>query len=193
METNDFILCVIDAWDGVIIGRTLLQKRCYFVALLCGDEEELGFRAHYYGPYSSLVDGALSQLVAAGFVDESRVGFGAADSSGFEIRRHDYKLTADGREMVQELQISGDEELPKLYDAVNRLKQASNLNYVELSIAAKAFFIIRHRKGSATREEIRREAEGFGWNIEATALERAIGFLEEISLVNSRKRDNPGA
>ncbi len=192
METNDFILSVIDAWDGIITGRTLLQKRCYFVALLCGNEEDLGFRAHYYGPYSSLVDGALSQLVAAGFVDESRVGFGAADSSGFEIRRHDYKLTEDGKEMVQLLQDGDDDELSRVYDSVNRLKKAGNLNYVELSIAAKAYFIIRHRKGSATRDEIRREAEGFGWNIEAVALERAIGFLEEISLVKSRKRDHRG-
>ncbi|MGD0693946.1 MAG: hypothetical protein ABSB82_03755 [Terriglobia bacterium] len=191
MEIGDFILCVIDAWDGVARGRTLLQKRCYFVALLSHMEKQCGFQAHYYGPYSSLIDGALSRLVAVGFVDESRIGFGAADSSGFEIRRHDYTLTPDGREMVELLQYEDDPTLARVHDSISRLKEAGNPNYVELSIAAKAYFIINQRNGPVTRGEIRKEAEGFGWNIEPGALDKAIDFLERIPLVQTKKRSHP--
>jgi hypothetical protein len=192
MEASDFLLSIIKASGGVVHGRTLMQKRCYFVAVLLHMEEEFGFQAHYYGPYSAALDSALSQLVGVGFVEESRIGFGASDSSGFEIRRHDYKLTPDGEVVADLLESADPSSYGQTSGAVQKLREAGEPTYFELSIAAKAFYIIRNQKRPVTREEISREAEGFGWNIEPQALGRAIEFLEKIPLVEARKRHTPG-
>lgn len=187
MEASDFLLSIIKASGGVVPGRTLLQKRCYFVAVLLGMEKDYGFQPHYYGPYSPVFDSALSQLVAAGFVQESRIGFGAADSSGFEIRRHDYKLSPNGEEIMELMELEDDEMCRRIGASVRKLQGAGELNYLELSIAAKAYYIITNQNRPVTKEEIRREAEGFGWSIDRKVLDRAIGFLEKIPLVEARK------
>ena len=52
MKRRDFVLVVIDAASEVEIGRTALQKTCYFVGELQG-RTDLEYRAYYYGPFSA--------------------------------------------------------------------------------------------------------------------------------------------
>src|SRR5579871_5224150 len=102
MKPTDFLLCLIDAFGESIEGRTLLQKRAFFVAELSREDFGLRFDAHYYGPFSPTVEGTATQLKNLGFLKESSTGFGIV-SDGFEVRRYDYTLTNDGQRIVEKL------------------------------------------------------------------------------------------
>src|SRR5258708_13793426 len=102
MKPTDFLLCLIDASGGKVQGRTLLQKRAFFVAELIGEDFGLKFDAHYYGPYSATVEGTTTQMKNLGFLQESSTGFGIV-SDGFEVRRDDYSLTEDGKKLLEGL------------------------------------------------------------------------------------------
>ncbi len=82
-------------------GKTYVQKVCYFVSKLIG--QSLGYRAHYYGPYSDSVSAELAFLTAGGFLAEDRKGSGVAGTMGWEIARYDYRLTKQGTEAVTAL------------------------------------------------------------------------------------------
>ena len=52
MHIQDLILLVIgNEKNKNLQGRTILQKKLYFLSVL--KEIDLGFGPHYYGPYSS--------------------------------------------------------------------------------------------------------------------------------------------
>ena len=67
--------------------------------------------------------------------------------------------------------------------AVERLTQAGNPNYMELSIAAKAYYILKRRNEGMSKYEIIREALKFAWNIESTSLESGVSFLEKLGVL----------
>jgi hypothetical protein len=71
----------------------------------------------------------------------------------------------------------------KIREAVNRLSVAGNLNYMELSVAAKAFFILKRKKEGLSREEIAAEARKFDWNIPTTSLDTAVSFLDRLGVL----------
>lgn len=178
MNTSQFVLSLIHASGGVR-GRTLLQKRGYFVSLLTGLAAELGYQAHYYGPYSAVLDGTLTQMKNLGFVEEGTTGFGIV-SGGFEMRRYDYSLTEDGDRILQPFR--GSHEYAAIADAVRRIRDAGDPDYMELSIAAKAYFILRKQNKGMTSAEMLKEAEKFNWNIPENSLGRAASFLSTLGL-----------
>lgn len=72
MHIIDIILLVIKGEkDSELRGRTLLQKKIYFLSVMM--ENDLGFTAHYYGPYSSYVAGHLDSLVNYEILKETLV------------------------------------------------------------------------------------------------------------------------
>lgn len=180
MNATDFLLIVIDAFGGSVHGRTLLQKRAYFASLLSGVDSGLAFDAHFYGPYSATVDNSVSRLKSLGFVNEENTGFGVAPS-GFEIRRYDYNLTNDGKKIVGTLKSSS--EYGSIVQACEAILKAGDPNYFELSIAAKANFILAKRGRAMSRDEIMREAQRFDWDIRRPSLDNAVRFLEKLGLV----------
>lgn len=189
MNSIQFVLALLDASGGHLQGRTLLQKKAYFVSLLSGVDPGLGFNAHYYGPYSSVLDSTVTQLKNLGFVGEDSTGFGIY-SEGFELRRYDYTLTADGKKLASALRSS--KEYEKLARSVEQIKKAGDPNYLELSIAAKAYFILHRRNKPMSNVEIRREAEKFNWNIQPNSLERAVRFLQQVDLTESARHEQAG-
>lgn len=179
MNTAKFLLSMIDASGRSIRGRTLLQKRAFFVSVLSGLKLNLGFDAHYYGPYSATVEGTTTELSNLGFVEESSTGFGVL-SGGFEMKRYDYRLTDDGMKLVEPLRET--EEYRKVRQAVEKIDGAGHTNYIELSIAAKAYFVLRKQQKPMSREDLLREAKKFSWNLKPESLERAVQFLEAMGL-----------
>ena len=106
MQIIDVLLLVVkgEGKEG-LCGRTLLQKKVYFLSVLLN--EPYGFTAHYYGPYSSYVAGNLESLVNCGFLHEDTESFATAsrDRNLFgEIRRHTYTLTNDGDEVWSDIE-----------------------------------------------------------------------------------------
>jgi len=181
MSATNFLLMLISAAGGSIQGRTNLQKTAFFVSILSGIDPGLGFDAHYYGPYSSTTDGTVFQLKNLGFVQESSTGFGVV-SGGFEMKRYDYVLTDDGRKVVEPLKATSD--YAAISKALERIKAAGDPNYVELSIAAKTFFILRGSDKPASPAEVIAAAKRFDWNITPQALEKAVHFLIELGLIS---------
>jgi uncharacterized protein YwgA len=182
MKPTDFLLCLIDTSGGSIHGRTLLQKKAFFVTELIGEDFGLKFDAHYYGPFSSTVEGTATQLKNLGFLQESSTGFGIL-SDGFEVRRYDYTLTEDGKFLVERLRETP--EYKTISYATHRMLAAGDPNYMELSIAAKAYFILKKKEGAGMSvAELIKEAEKYNWNISPHSVRRAISFLSSINLAN---------
>jgi hypothetical protein len=183
MRPTDFLLCLIDASGGVVEGRTLLQKRAFFVTQLVDQDFGLKFDPHYYGPYSSTVEATTTQLKNLGFLQESNTGFGIL-SDGFEVRRYDYALTADGKVVAQRLRNTP--EYKSIRKAIQRMLAAGDPNYMELSIAAKAYFLLL-KKGAGSETSVAdliREAEKYSWNISPESVKKAIGFLKSVELAS---------
>lgn len=179
MKTRDFILLAYGAFDRRISGRTLLQKRVYFLSEML--DENHGFSPHYYGPYSSQVAEANSELKALGFIEEDRTVYGW-NHSGFEMARYDYSLTEDGLKLLERKKKEYPDEWKQIYDAANRIKGAGTVDYMELALAAKAYFILTRQGGTASKETIKTVAQKFGWTINELELEKAIDFLNKIHL-----------
>lgn len=180
MNATDFIISLVDASGGSIQGRTLLQKRAYFLTLLAGLDVRLEFDAHFYGPYSPVVDNTVTQLKNSRFIEENATAYGV-DNTGFEMKRYDYTLTPDGQKIAAQLRKSP--EYAQILNIVNRMSESGNLNYMELSIAAKAFFILKKRKEKLSKEEIIREARKFDWNIQPHSLDKAVSFLQRLGVL----------
>lgn len=179
MQTRDFVLFAHGAFDGGISGRTALQKKVYFLGVML--EENHGFSPHYYGPYSAQVADANSELKALDFLKEDVTVYGW-NHQGFEMARYDYSLTEDGKKLLERKKKTYPEEWEKMVGCAKAIKDAGNLNYMELAMAAKAHIILKREKGKANRNSIKSVAEKLGWSISETELDRAIDFLDKIHL-----------
>lgn len=181
MHLRNSILLLLDAYGGSISGKTLLQKRLYFLQLLLEEHPDMGFRAHYFGPYSDTMSEEVGMLRSSGLVQEAALSFGTIDQRGFERSRYDYRLTDDGKAAVKFLKLRYPRESKQVADAVARLQAAGDLDYMALSIAAKAYFILsKTEHPTLTKDGIRQEAKKFGWEITEKQVDRAIEFLQGL-------------
>lgn len=180
IQTRHLVLWVIAELEGRPNGRTYLQKMCYFVGQILG--LDLGYRAHHYGPYSDLISAEISFLVANGYAFESAKRFGTADTQGWEITRLDYELTERGKEGVRYLEAKHSEEARRVRAAIERVRQAGDLNYVGLSFAAKTYWILSHAGVPLTPEHIREKAKELRWQVETKDISSAAEFLERLNL-----------
>lgn len=187
MNSVQFIITMLSGFGGHTSGRTLLQKRAFFVALLSGVDPGLDFDAHYYGPYSSTVDNTVVQLKNMGFLREEINEFGVM-SGGFEMRRYDYRLTEQGEQIAANL--SSLPAYQEVLESVHAIQQAGDPNYVELSIAAKAYFIISRQNRPMSVPEITKEAEKYNWNIGEQSVKKAVDFLKALNLAGEASAAN---
>lgn len=185
MTPDKIVLLIIDASGGILRGKTLLQKKAYFLARLM--RLDLGYKAHYYGPYSPDLEAGLQKAKALGFVDERVLGFGF-DNVGFEMRRCDFVLTEDGKIIVNYLKTKRPDETQKISECLHLISQAADNgdDYVSLSIAAKTFHILTKKKQAMTKDDILAEAKSFDWNIKKDEINRAAIFLEKLNLIQTR-------
>ena len=185
MSAPDAILAILNAEPtqsssvkGVTRGRTLIQKKMYFLSVLTC--ENFGFRPHFYGPYSSLVSTALGTLIEADFIEETRVRYGIPTTFG-EMSRFDYSLSESGRRVVKQRP-----EIVNPYrchlDKINESGIASDINTI--SVAAKVHFILSDQ-GGATIEEIRQQANDLGWRFSEKDVDRVVNYLSRLELVKS--------
>ena len=181
MHIQDLILLVIGSEEeNGLRGRTLLQKKIYFLSELKGVDH--GFRPHYYGPYSSLVAENLDILVSARFLNEVKETFETDQNIFGEIRRHTYSLTSDGDIIMEEIKKEAEyTDWKETLDRLNRPKLAKDFNM--LSIAAKVYYIV-NRQGKTTTEQIQEVAKEYDWDIDDSQIENVRSFLEDLSLIS---------
>ena len=181
MHIQDLILLAIGSEpERSLRGRTILQKKLYFLSVL--KKVDLGFRPHYYGPYSSWVAENLDILVNCGFLNEMTETFSSDQNVFGEIRRHTYSLTSDGdtiMDNIQELR-----EYPswnKKLERINSHPLANDFN--KLSIASKVHYIIQVKE-RATTEQIRQTAREYGWQVSDSDIEEVSSFFQDLSLIS---------
>lgn len=162
-------------------GKTYIQKLCFFVSKLVG--LRLGYRAHYYGPYSDEVSAELAFLAAAGMITETRRRVNMASSGGWEAVRFDYSLTEDGKRATTRLKMQLATESREIQQAIEKVFSAGEQNYIDLSFAAKTSWILESEGGPMTFEGIAGAAERFRWNVSGTDVRRAAAFLDKLGLV----------
>ena len=185
MEAYDFVQLTMLAMGGEIKGKTKLQKTAYFLGLMTGCLDDLGYRAHFYGPYSDDVAQAIDRLKTIGAVDQNVRGGGAVDKSGFEVCRYDFSLNDEGKELAEETLRQHSQLWSKLLDAAKVFNRAGDLDYMRLSIAAKTYFMLGEKKGPATHEELARLAHRFGWEVSPEQIQEAAQYLSQLKLVES--------
>ena len=67
--------------------------------------------------------------------------------------------------------------------AASVVKGAGELDYMELSIAAKAYYVLNKLSGKATLEDIAGMLPKFGWSVTNEQLDKATDFLAKAKLV----------
>jgi uncharacterized protein YwgA len=177
---RDVVLLAYKAFDRGVKGKTMLQKRVYFLSVILN--LDLGFEAHYYGPYSEEVATANAEMKSLGYLAESVAGWGV-DKRGFEMARYDYTLTEEGERLAAKKASASVELWQKIQDAAKIVKEAGNLDYMELSIAAKAYYVLTRLNRKATLADIAAMLPKFGWSVSEEELKKAAGFLAKAHLV----------
>jgi uncharacterized protein len=180
ISTQDFILLAYKAFGGKMNGKTLLQKRVYFLSVMVG--EDLGYGAHYYGPYSAEVATGNAELKSLGILEENVALYGI-DDRGFERARYEYELSEFGNRVANQLTASYPELWAKVESAATTLTRSGNLDYMALSIAAKAYYILEREGGRTTLQKIRDLLPKFGWSVTEAQLQGAADFLKRAELV----------
>ena len=176
------LLLMLAAWGSDLRGRTFLQKNAYFMSKLLG--EDLGFRPHYYGPYSPKIEFALGELRGMGIVAESVSVFGTVGTAGFQRRRYDYSLTEEGKHVANAIRNDRKLEYEAIESAAKKIKRAGgNLDYLSLAVAAKTHFVISGDGSSLSEESVVERASGFGWNVSEEQLGEATEFLGRLELI----------
>lgn len=183
MQPLDYVIFAHGAFDNGITGRTVLQKIVYFLSVIM--EENLGYNPHYYGPYSSQVAEANSELKELNYLKEVTTVYGY-NNQGFEITKYNYSLTEDGLKLLERKKKRYSAEWERICTIADKIKSAGSMDYMELAMAAKAFMILQQEGYAANREIIKAKAKQLGWSIDDRSLDKALSFLENIELVTWR-------
>ena len=184
LSPEHLLLLILSANGGSISGKTLLQKRAFFVSEHLG--AEMGYHAHYFGPYSPVIDAAVGRLKSLGFIDEHTEEFGRRDAVGFEWRKYTFSLTGDGRKVLRRIEATQPETVEAVAGYLQIMRDAGdNGDYVNLSIAAKTIFILSQLEGPINCEELRKTAAKFNWDIKPAQLDSAIAFLARLNLIET--------
>src|SRR4051794_2256979 len=173
MDAREFVAMTLLASGGQVRGKTKLQKLVYIVGILTRSLEELGYRPHFYGPYSDDVAEAVTHLKTIGAIEQSVSDWGYG-SNGFEIKRYDFTLNDSGRQYAQGVAQRNTERWTAIQDAVRIYTQAGDRDYMSLSIAAKAYFLLDHRKIPTSDSDLAALASRFGWSVTPDQVRAAV-------------------
>jgi uncharacterized protein YwgA len=181
LTPQEAVLLALAAAGGTVEGRTSMQKITYFVAVAL--EQDLGHRAHYYGPYSRPVESALADAALGDEITETMERF-PNYYSGPDIRKYTYELTPDGEELVRELEADHPEEATTIDDTVGAIKEAvPDLDQNTLSMAAKNHFIVDTEGGTAKLSDIPDLARELGWRISDGQVQKSVELLKGLDLL----------
>jgi uncharacterized protein YwgA len=188
MDEASFLILTYSSFNNKIEGRTKLQKLIYFLSILMKKEKELEFDAHYYGPYSPVITNVNSKLKSLRYLSELQKDTSIINNKGFEIKRYDYKLTNDGMKMADSLKKQFPNEWNEISRNAENINKAGKLDYLELAVASKVFYILsQETEGTATKEKIRNIACKFGWEVTESEVDKASKFLANLELIKLEK------
>jgi uncharacterized protein YwgA len=179
MTPRDLVLVVIDrcATKGEF-GRTSLQKVTYLLSIVLG--RDLGYRAHFFGPYSAVVEADTTALVLSGLIEESMQVLGS-NAQGWPVRRYTYQVTEEGREALAEVADESKEEVSTVGSWIDQFEGVvGSLDQKVLSAAAKVLYIAREENRAVQIDEIGRLALEHGWTLSTDQVERVAIMLRDL-------------
>lgn len=181
MNIRDLLLLIVDAAGETVEGRTIAQKLGYFVGVELG--RDLGYQAHFYGPFSRDVEEAFTLGVLAGDLEESveRIPdwYGGPDAL-----RHSYTLSPEGHERVEELKQEYADEAGRIQATVEAIGQAiPQFRQQALSAAAKIHLIVTDQGRPVAPAEIPQLARHLGWQLSQDEVNRTVDVLRRLELV----------
>lgn len=65
------------------------------------------------------------------------------------------------------------------------LKRAGDLDYIRLSIAAKAFFLLRQKNAPVNEQELPQLASTFGWAVSEQQIREGLDYLKKLNLAKT--------
>ncbi len=185
-NTKELILTVTHANGGSIEGRTVLQKVCYFAGERL--DLDLGFRPHYYGPFSSRIEDATDILVSQTLLRETIERIPTfRPATGFEPRKYTYQLTEQGRRSIRHQRLQSRKSYKEIKELLESIEKLSALNPSILSAAAKIQFIVSSEDKPLGNEEIKERAQDIGWELADGDIEKigdllvSLNFIEEVN------------
>mgnify|MGYP001596263337 CR=1 FL=1 len=163
-----------------LMGRTLLQKRAYFINKFL----KLGvpFEPYYYGPYSEKLASATDSLVAEGFLEETSESFPFSSVDIFEHHRYTYTLTPAGREILDIIE-KENPVFSRIKGTSRQVEEKAGCDYQCLSIAAKVFHLLENEQREMLVSEICEAAKSLRWQISKEQIDSAAKFLIDMNLI----------
>jgi hypothetical protein len=104
------------------------------------------------------------------------------------MRRYSFDLTADGKASVEWLRKNYEEDSARVIAAAKQVLEAGNFDYIDLSFAAKAHWVLRQTSNAMSDSDISREATRFGWKVQPEQIHRGVQFLFKIGLARTTKK-----
>ena len=101
---------------------------------------------------------------------------------GWEVAHVDYLVTDKGRDAVRFLDAKHSAECALVRSAIRQVLSAGSLDYIELSLAAKAAWILESQGKAVNAVGIASAAGRFGWQVSGNQVERATKFLRTLDL-----------
>lgn len=168
MNVDDVLLMILEASPNGVPGKTAIQKIGYF----CSERLhfDMGYYAHYYGPYSRIVEKNLQSLKDFDFIKIEQVPT--------RKNRNMYKieLNNDGKEIVSDLIKTYSEQYKTINEVVN-ICLRENMDYNILSYAAKIYYILKEEKGKLSTNELIELASYHDWKLSPPDIDSATTLL----------------
>ncbi len=117
--SNSELILLLLSWssNGIVEGRTRLEKLVYLLQSLSGVGFSYRFVPYHYGPYSRELIEDLGELNEFGLVEEQ-----VSPQEG--VIRYDYGLTTEGEQLEGEIERKmGEDDLKTLKRAYNKWKE----------------------------------------------------------------------
>lgn len=176
--TEKAVLSVVkNSPDQTLQGRTLLQKAIYFLNEML--DLGIGYRPHYFGPFSEDVATTTASLVARGALREIVECLPTMDDQ-FDACRYTYQLTELGDLMLKQ------EPHPGMETACTEILGVTR-DYTELAAAAKLHHIVVSHGDGLRYEIIMSEARELGWKLDRVQVENAARLLLRLLGAGVRK------
>jgi uncharacterized protein YwgA len=184
VKAYDLILMVVaNEPDNKIVGRTLLQKKVYFLNEMI--KGSIRFIPHFYGPYSRNIANSVDSLVSTGIILEKTESLPQFQTPWGDSTRYSYHLSNDvdyekiEKILKRNMGSQYDKALESLLE-INKLPEAND--YHSLSIAAKVRQILKEKR-KLKISAFSKEAKSLGWNITQPEIDKAINLLKELKLI----------
>lgn len=185
MRIDEFILlALLKSDENTISGRTLLQKKLYFL----NEKLKLGFRfiPYYYGPYNFEIAESVESLKSSGIIVEKMDDLpNFNDFNTVEPKRYTYALTKIGKDVAEYIEKDHPEEAENIMAGLAAIKELGG----NIIIAAKMHHILKVENVSMKIEEILEDADSLGWKISEDDAKKALEFLRNIKMINEDKED----